>query len=102
MMRKWSFPEELVTVTAALLTPLQVISGQKRVLTLTVAAGSAAAERLFRAEDGQAASPEASEIPESVIMLARERNLDVQALMAFLDKRGEAVRAFAETFLDDL
>ena len=102
MMRKWSFPEELVTVTAALLTPLQVISGQKRVLTLTVAAGSAAAERLFRAEDGQAASPEASEIPEPVIMLAQERNLDVQALMAFLDKRGEAVRAFAETFLDDL
>ena len=98
IMRKWAFPEELVTVTAALLTPFQVISGQKRALTLTVAAGSAAAERLFRSDDGQ----DASEIPVPVITLARESNLDAEALMAFLDQRGEVIREFAQTLLDDL
>ena len=101
IMRTWSFPEDIVTVIGALLTP-QVISGQKRTLALTVAAGSAAAEQLFSSENGDDSSTsEAPEIPEPIITLARERNLEVEDLTAFLDKRSEAVHKFAETLLDD-
>ena len=103
IMRKWSFPEDIVTVIGALLTPFQVASGQKRTLALTVAAGSAAAEQLFRSETGDASSTsEAPEVPEPIITLARERNLEVENLTVFLDKRSEAVRKFAETLLDEV
>ena len=103
VMRKWSFPKDIVTVIGALLTPFQIIGGQQRMLTLTVAAGSAAAEQLFRSENGHASSTsEAPEIPEPVIMLARERNLEVETLTTFLDRRSDAVRVYAETLFDDL
>ncbi len=102
IMRKWSFPEDIVTVIGALLTPFQVASGQKRTLALTVAAGSDAADQLFRSENEDASSTsEAPEIPEPFITLAHERNLEVENLTAFLEKRSEAVRKFAETLLDD-
>ncbi len=101
IMRKWSFPEDIVTVIGALLTP-KVISGQKRTLVLTVAAGSAAAEQLFRPENGDASSTsEAPEIPVPVTTLAQDRNLEVETLTAFLDKRRDAVRGFAETLLEE-
>ncbi len=101
IMRKWSFPEDIVTVIGALLTP-QVINGQKRTLALTVAAGSAVAEQLFGPQNGDASSTsEAPEIPVPVTTLAQDRNLDVEALADFLDKRKEAVRSFAETLLDE-
>jgi len=100
-MRKWSFPEDIVAVTGALLAP-QVVSGQKRLLTLTVAAGSAVAEQLFGPQNGDASSTsEAPEIPVPVITLARDRKLDVETLTAFLDERRDAVRGFAETLLDE-
>ena len=101
VMKQWSFPKELIVVTGSVLHPSQVIDGQTRRLTLTVAAGNALAAPLFNTngKDAPAAFPQ---LPISVMALARDSHLDVQALAGFLAERRAVVREFAETVFKDM
>lgn len=99
IMRKWAFPEELVTVTYALHTPSRVVNGYMRTMTLIVATASAVAEDLFEATEDDTAAP--SEIPVTLIALARANNLDERILADFLKEKSEAIRTFAEKIFNE-
>lgn len=100
VMKQWSFPKDLIAVTAAVLHPSQVIDGQTRLLTLTVAAGSAVSTTLFDDED--ASMPPGKTTPLAVMALARDSRLEAQALVSFLHKRRQVVREFAETIFNEM
>ena len=100
IMKQWSFPKQLITVTASQLHPSQVVAGQTRTLTLTVAAGIAVSKNLFN--DEEAASAQGARIPMAVMALARTSRVEAQALNSFLQERKPDVREFAETVLKDI
>ena len=100
VMKQWSLPKELIAVTGSVLQPSQVTDGQTRTLTLTVAAGSAVSNTLFK--DEEASSAKESSIPVPVRALARDSRLDVEELAGFLQERSPVIREFAETVLKDM
>lgn len=89
----WSLPENLATVISYYTEYHQVNNPVLKMLTLTVAAASAAAEKLFEHPDAQ--GPGAF-VSDALIELATRRNIDAMDLAVMLDDRREDVLHFTE------
>ncbi len=99
VMKQWSFPKELISVTSSLYHPSQVVDGQTRTLTLVVAASSTVSTTLFDENEEEAAE---ATISNSVMALARNTRQDATTIARFLQGRKETIRDFAKEVFDEM